>query len=587
MGILQKAMQTYDAMQHLVGVEVEGKEVLAPVGHIVTNAKIVITIDDEGHFIQAGATDAKIAIPVTEESSGRTSGVAPHPLCEQIGYLTGIDADKTAKYVAQLQDWADSEDTHPALLPVLTYVKGGTLQKDLIAADLLKYDDNCVIKNDKDLICWIVNGIGTQSGPVWKNRTLQQAYTSYYIRSRTGNGRKFCALTGEVTMPASQHLKGIVSLNGNAKIISANDTSNFTYRGRFISPDEALTIGYEASQKAHNALKWVVANQAAIEGGRAFICWNPNGYAIPHIVSPILPAEEEARKPTDYVEQLKKTIDGYKQKLPAGEDVVIAAFDAATSGRLAIAYYNELKGSDFLDRLAYWDSTCCWYDNQLGVVSPLLYNIVNYAFGTLRGEKIDTDPKVMAQHIQRLIACRIDAGIFPQDITRALVCKAGNLQIYAPALRRRLLFTACAIIRKFRTDRYKEEWSMALQPDLPDRSYQFGRLLAVLEKAERDTYDRDESRETNAIRMQAVFTQRPGYASKVVVDQLKTGYYPRLTPGQRVFYDRLIGEILGIISDCGLDEYNKPLSETYLLGYYLQKNALYSKKEDNDSDTSE
>ena len=27
------------------------------------------------------------------------------------------------------------------------------------------------------------------------------------------------------------------------------------------------------------------------------------------------------------------------------------------------------------------------------------------------------------------------------------------------------------------------------------------------------------------------------------------------------------------------DDYNKPLTETYLLGYYLQKNEMYKKKE--------
>ena len=42
----------------------------------------------------------------------------------------------------------------------------------------------------------------------------------------------------------------------------------------------------------------------------------------------------------------------------------------------------------------------------------------------------------------------------------------------------------------------------------------FGRLLAVMEKIERDTYDKDEMREPNAIRMQAVFCERPYYVFK-------------------------------------------------------------------------
>ena len=121
---------------------------------------------------------------------------------------------------------------------------------------------------------------------------------------------------------------------------------------------------------------------------------------------------------------------------------------------------------------------------------------------------------------------------------------------------------------------------MALEPERKDRSYQWGRLLAVMEKIEQDTYDRTEDRQTNAIRMQSVFVQRPGYAAKVVLDQLKTAYYPRLSRPLRIAYDRLIGEIMEQLSLFDAADYGKPLTETYLPGYYLQKNALYARKND-------
>lgn len=120
---------------------------------------------------------------------------------------------------------------------------------------------------------------------------------------------------------------------------------------------------------------------------------------------------------------------------------------------------------------------------------------------------------------------------------------------------------------------------MALQLDNNDRSYQFGRLLAVLEKAEKDAFREGETRETNAIRMQSIFVQRPGYAAKIIIDQLKNAYYPHLHIGQRNYYEKMIGQIMQVISEAGEDEYNKPLKETYILGYYLQKNELYTKKD--------
>ena len=121
---------------------------------------------------------------------------------------------------------------------------------------------------------------------------------------------------------------------------------------------------------------------------------------------------------------------------------------------------------------------------------------------------------------------------------------------------------------------------MALEPKKKDRSYQFGRLLAVMEKAERDTYGSEESREPNAIRKQSIFAQRPLSTARVIEDQLERAYFQRLSVGSRIFYKNLIGEILEIISEYPENEQNRPLGETYLLGYYLQRKELYTKKTD-------
>ena len=118
---------------------------------------------------------------------------------------------------------------------------------------------------------------------------------------------------------------------------------------------------------------------------------------------------------------------------------------------------------------------------------------------------------------------------------------------------------------------------MALEPEKQDISYQYGRLLAVFEKIEKDTYD-NENRETTAIRMQAVFAKRPRYASRIIWEQLKKAYYPRLRASSKAYYDRLIGEIINEISECPGNAQESALQDTYLFGYYLQKNELYRSK---------
>ena len=582
MGLLQKALETYEAMEGLAGIYEEGKEEpLAPIGHIVTKAQIEVTINAEGQFVSAKQADKdqKIIIPVTEESSGRTSSPAAHPLCEQLGYLLGDDEVKFGLYINGLTQWVQSEHTHPKAAAVLKYTQQHTLRDDLTNAGLST-------DKEKDMVCWRVVGFGIdEKTAVWEDVALMKAYSSYYLSQKQGE-TNLCMLTGEAAHITWQHLKGAFSLNGNAKMISANDSANFTYRGRFAEPEEAASVGYLASQKAHNALKWLISTQGTVQGGRAFVCWNPQGRPVPKPLWPLQFQFEEEKSLPDYQsyrQALQHRLAGYQDEWQPDDQVIIAAFDAATTGRLAITYYNEMLGSDFLESLAHWDKTCCWKDYYQGLQSPLLYNIIAFAFGTPRGEngKVEPDDKMIAPQMQRLLSCRIDQAAFPLDIMRALVTKAGNLQVYSKTNRNKLLCITCAAIRKYYIDHKKGELKLALEPERKDRSYQWGRLLAVLEKVERDTYDADEKREPNAIRMQSVFVKRPGYAFMVIMEQLKNAYYPRLHVRLRTKYERLISEIMEQIhaSLKEPEDYGKPLTESYLPGYYLQKSALYTKKE--------
>ena len=364
-------------------------------------------------------------------------------------------------------------------------------------------------------------------------------------------------------------------------MISANDTSGFTYRGRFQTDAQAMTMSYEASQKIHSALHWLSANQGVAIGGRTFLCWNPQGIEIPKPQATFLRGNTANQvKYSDYRKALSDTLRGWQETIPADAGAVIAAFDAATSGRLALTYYSELPVSDFLERLHNWDAICCWNRDPFGIQAPSLYQIANCAFGTVRTSgnqtKLESDDRILRQQVQRLLSCRVDKGKMPADIARAAAAKASNLQIMDTQLRETVLSTACAVLRKYYYDWDREEWNMSLEPEKKDISYQYGRLLAVFEKIERDTYDKDEQREPNAIRMQSVFAKRPRYASRILWEQLKKAYYPHLKPWNRVKYDRLIGEIIEQISNLPQAEHEEALKDTYLFGYYLQKKALYT-----------
>ena len=59
MGLLQRAIETYDANTALIGVYRDGHEPLAPIGHILTSANIEITLNAQGKFLAARKVDKK------------------------------------------------------------------------------------------------------------------------------------------------------------------------------------------------------------------------------------------------------------------------------------------------------------------------------------------------------------------------------------------------------------------------------------------------------------------------------------------------------------------------------------------------
>lgn len=582
MALLQRAIETYDShIDYTQNSDVSTP--MAPIAHKIAKADLEITLNADGEFENATAVNGvMITLPVTEDSAGRTSAPCPHPLCERLDYLLPHNEKKYQLYVDQLEKWVNSEYSHPKAVAVLNYVRNGSILSDLEKCGLIKKSKTGSVSGNDRLICWRV--LGDEPTESWKDLSLIQTYEAYY-RNHTAHEYGFCMTTGEETDLAKQHAKALFSRNANAKLISSNDTKGFTYRGRFTDERQALQIGYEASQKAHNALRWLISEQGDI-GGRAFLCWNPQGITVTHPTRPCRPPKT-SWSPSDYQNELRKTLNSQKNHFTVSDGVIVAAFDAATTGRLALTYYNEFRAHDFLERLYAWDTRCCWIDYRYGIESPTLKKIADCAFGVqVKSTKnspatLVTDDKILSQQLQRLLACRVEKAAIGTDIVKSLASRASQPHSYEHNVWENILFTACAVIRKYRYDRFKEDWNMALEPEKKDRSYQFGRLLAVMEKVELDTYRDSEKdyRQPNALRLMSVFCKRPMHTAANLQKQLEQAYYRQLKKGQVERYKKLTEQIMDIISQTPDEQQNLPLEDSYLMGYYLQRNALFTKPE--------
>lgn len=595
-------------------------EVMLPVSHSTANAQIEVTLSENGDFVSARAVDKSESvtiIPVTEDSGSRSSGVAPMPFADKLVYIagdystfaTGKRADNSkffSAYMEQLKNWSDSEDSHPAVKSVFAYLEKSCIMRDLIDCGVLKIDDESG-KLDNSKIAGIPQGDAfvrfrvnysdiMQENRTWNDQSLYNSFIAY--NSKTIGCEQLCYATGEILPSTYKHPSKIRNAGDKAKLISANDESGFTYRGRFSGKEEALSVSYDFSQKMHNALKWLIARQGMnFENSLTVVVWASALEPLPDITKSFsscwddeFPDDEQEPPDTEpeYKSQLSKMIFGYKKKLEINSRVMIMGLDAATTGRLSIAMYTELEGSAFLENIEKWHSEISWrrfntkYEKN-GLDSFSVYEIARSAYGTEQNGEIKCKSEILTDTIMRLIPCITQARRLPKDIMRNLFMKASNPLAYEKGYNHRtVLETACGIIKKYNIENEKGVTTMALDENITERSYLFGRLLAVADKAESDSYDAEDrgKRVTNAKRYWSKFATRPYRTWQVIEERLRS-YLDKLGV-YAVRYEKLIQKITDIMS---FDDFTSSaaLEPSYLLGYHNQLSELYAHKEETEN----
>lgn len=599
---------------------------LLPISHSTANAQIEVMLNENGDFVKAEKVikaDAETVIPVTNDSAARSSGISPHPFADKLVYIAGdygkyfggknSDNSKFFEaYIEQLKRWAASEHSHKAVRAVLAYLENKRIVGDLISCGAFAADETGMLKSGEK-----IEGIPQEEAFVrfrinysdfmaesctWKDSTLFDSFIAY--NSSLEQDMQLCYATGKVLPVTYKHPSKIRNAGDKSKLISANDESGFAYRGRFQNKEQAISVSYDFSQKMHNALKWLIARQGVnIENSLMLVVWESAMRELPNITKSadeiIFEDEAEEQQYADtypmYREQLKKSVFGYKDSLDKDSKAMIMGLDSATTGRLSIGLYSELQSSEFLDNIEKWHSDTAWFDyneKQRKYVfnSFSLHNIINCAFGTEQGNFIEcSNSKLQTDYVCRLVPCVTEGRKIPKDIVRSLVNKASSPLKYSnPRNWRTVLAVACGMLRKSKLDK-KEECGMALDENCKERSYLYGRLLAVADAAEARTYESGERRTTNAKRYFEAFSNRPCTTWGIIRKRLSP-YLEKLDKMNKSaysenYYSNLIHEITNKFEPNEFAD-NSKLDPIYLHAYSCQLKELYggNKKDDTNNE---
>ena len=644
MSWLEKCYETYENCQQEIGIQkfqAEGDKrsyvPLLPVAHTTQLVNIEVELDQNGNFQDArllAKDEQTTIIPCTEESSARASGVVPHPLVDKLQYIAadypaygGAKKSGWNLYHTQLQDWCSSPYADAKVCAVLRFLEKGCLVASLVKKHILFLDENGKMpakwtgnKDEKPKILeTLASADQTESFVRFRvggidlaqDEAVRESFIHYYEMKQ--QRVDYCTVQGKQMAVSTLSPYKIRNPGDRAKLISSNDSTNYTYRGRFVTAEQALSIGYETTQKAHSALRWLISKQGCSNGDQTVVVWGTKGEPIPDITAdsmdlgddfaaafaqlgqPQLPPATES----EYAERFNKAIQGYGKALDEKANTVVMILDSATQGRLSIRYYRELAGSELMKNITDWHRNFAWKLNYRsapesaepgqkpkwkrvsfwGAPSPA--DIAKAAYG----EK--ADKKIIQQTVERLVPCITEGKYLPRDLMLSAVHRATAGIGLEPWEYQKTCGIACALICGYYHRNKKEDFVMTdgkyVDETIDDRSYLFGRILACAEQIERRVQSQTgETRPTNAERLRLVFVQRPAKTTALLQQKL-TPYLNRMR-ANGVSRDKRYSTLQELVGRLGAEKYtNKPLNELYLLGYacqmmdFREENAAYNK----------
>lgn len=627
MGWMQKLYETYE---QCAGNEPSGSERLLPVSHTLQQAHLEITIDALGCFRNAKIVQKEeTVIPATEDSAARTGRIPPpHPLCDKVQYCAAdyksiFGGEKPSfykQYESLLSEWCNSEYSHLKARAVLTYIRKGGVVADLVRSGVLHVDHSgklltgwngeepapeifrLLTLNPKDgkrdqgnaFIRWNVVEEGNPCMAVWEDRALQEAWIYYDLSM--GESSDLCMVTGTMQFITSKHPKRIRHAGDGAKLISANDGTGYTFRGRFTDDTgrQACGISKIVSQKAHSVLRWLINRQGFKNNEQVIVAWAISGQEIPdpfeNTFSLFGKSESSfSQKANDHRQtdigqtfalRLRKALAGYRSQLDDSDGIVIMGMDSATPGRMAVTFYRELHVADFLHRIQTWHERVAWPQPfgkgafYIGTPSPR--EIAEAAYGRR------IDEKLRKSTIERLLPCIIDQYPIPRDLVDSAIRRACNRQGSHTALEwEKTLGIACSLHKGLFNE---NNYNMTLEKKRTTPDYLYGRMLAIAENIEEYALRLSgENRETTAARYMQRFADRP-FSTWKNIELSLSPYKTRLHASEKSLAflknrQRLIDEVICSFSDGHFcKENDRPLNGEFLLGYHCQRNAFHPAK---------
>lgn len=568
-------------------------------------------------------------IKTLPEPVKRSSGVNPNFLCDNASYLLGVDqkgkperAKKCFEAAKTLHQKILAGVDSPAAKAVLAYFEHWDPDTALSHPVIAKNPDltaggNLIFLFGDDLF-------HPENNEVQKDPAICQAWEEYSGQDHDGSG-VFCPVLERKAPIARLHpsIKGVRGAQSSgASLISYNADAFCSYgkeQGENAGISQQAAFAYTTALNyllsEHPSHLWNTATQEKADpqknrfryasqlGDTTVVYWAEGGSPA---YQELFQTAMDNNVDTQSIADAKVEIKGVLDHLTHGKPVDIQGFKldpgvefyilgiSPNAARLSVRFFLQDNFGVFLQRIQE-------HQQRLEIVKPVKDPRENLSFWQLLQETVN--PKGKDKNPSPLLS-----GALARSVLAGLPYPAALLEGVFVRIRaeRKITRGKAAILKAYYLKNPnpgcpKEVLTVALNKESKSIPYHLGRWFAVLEAIQQDANPDKKKKDKNAKEIAPEKDSKEKTASGVgssirnryftsaattpavvfaLLIQLSKNHLEKLEEGQKIYYQKLIQEIVDHLPDELPARLSLPEQASFYLGYYHQTQDRYTKKED-------
>lgn len=551
---------------------------IAPEGWEVKEIPYVIVIDQDGSFLRIESTEEgegkkkRARAFLVPQSVTRSSGIKANLLWDNAEYALGIN-NASAKFKAFVDKilGLDSEQLENSDVKSLIKFLFNSPLEDIEASGVDKATWGEIISKNPNLAYRVENS----------NLPLVSDCLPKALKKSSSENAKICLITGEKSEIARLHPKingGLVrgTNTAGAALISFNAPAYLSY-GK--DQNYNAPVGESAAFAYTTALNLLASkdspNKFTLGEGATLLFWSKK-----QAESQELNLEENfswffSDAPKDDPDRNVRSIKALFQAVKSGslpqsaDDQFYVLGLAPNAARISVRFFREGKIRDFATKIYQH------FEDIEIVRSPQdkeYLHLGNLLRATVLEYKLDNVPPNLTGDV---FQCVLDGTRYPIQLLQGCICRIRAEQLVG---RTRAAICKAYLNRQIRTSIHRsseKEITVSLDPSNESIGYVLGRLFAVLERCQEQAQGN-----LNASireRYYGAFSSTPITVLPMLL-KLNKHHLAKLNPGQKVWFDKLMGAVMGMInvdqipSHLRLEEQAK-----FAVGYYHQRQDFFTK----------